>query len=269
MRYGCRVGARALHVHDGAGGLVADPPAEATQPPAEVDVLHVHEVALVPSPDRVERGAPEPHRRARHPVDVARPVRVGVELAVPTGEAVARARHVRSSACPTASSPSRCAPRRRVLRAVGVAERGPDRGEVGLGVEARQHRRRGARLHLEVGVARPRRPARVVARCRGSRPRAYPRLPARRHHAHVGERRARASATDPSVEPLSTTTTSGAPALVSASSDRTHASSRAARPRSSRPTAAQRGGVRRRRSRVSPRSGTSRGSTARRSRRAT
>ena len=49
--------------------FVRDLEAGAPQPPAEVEVLHVHEVALVPAADRVERAPPQPHRRARDPVD--------------------------------------------------------------------------------------------------------------------------------------------------------------------------------------------------------
>ena len=47
-----------------------------------VDVLDVHEVALVPPADLFERAAAEPYRRARDPVDVTRAVRIRIELPV-------------------------------------------------------------------------------------------------------------------------------------------------------------------------------------------
>src|SRR5262249_57023017 len=78
-------GRRALHVGDDRARLVADAPAPPAELPAEVDVLDVHEVPLVPSPHRRERGAPEPDGRTRDPVDVAPAARVGVELPVPAG----------------------------------------------------------------------------------------------------------------------------------------------------------------------------------------
>ena len=52
---------------------------------------------------------------------------------------------------------------------------------------------------------------------------AYPTLPSGVTTRTAGNARS-TSASDPSAEPLSTTTTSGVPALVSANSDRTHAS---------------------------------------------
>ena len=68
-------GGRALNVPYDARGFVRDLPAGAAQSPAEVDVLEVHEVALVPAADGVEGTAPQPDRRAREPVDQPRPLR--------------------------------------------------------------------------------------------------------------------------------------------------------------------------------------------------
>src|SRR5439155_8794988 len=79
---------RALHVRDDAAGLVADPPPPPAKLPAEVDVLDVHEVPLVPSTDGVEGVTPQPDGGTRDPVDVAWAARVRVELAVPARERV-------------------------------------------------------------------------------------------------------------------------------------------------------------------------------------
>ena len=192
-----------------APGLVGDPPAEPAEAPAQVDVLHVHEVALVPAPDRVDRGAAEEQHRARDPVDVAGPAPVDVELTVPTGEAVRGAHDAEQRVT------DRVDRRRRRARADGYCEpsgllqRRPDGGEVGLGVEARQHRGRGARRAPRGRGCTPRRPARVVAAMPRLAAAAYPRFVARRRpHARPGSSR-RSAATEPSREPLSTTTISG------------------------------------------------------------
>ena len=79
---------RALHVRDDGARLVPDTPAPTAELPAEVDVLDVHEVPLVPPADSVEGVTPQPDRGPRHPVDVARAAGVGVELPVPAGERV-------------------------------------------------------------------------------------------------------------------------------------------------------------------------------------
>ena len=71
-----------------AGRFVGDPPPRAPEPPAEVDVLDVHEVALVEPTDGLERGAPQEHARPRHPVDVAGHGVIPVEHAVAPGEPV-------------------------------------------------------------------------------------------------------------------------------------------------------------------------------------
>ena len=223
MRYGRAGGARPLDVDDLAPGFVGDPPAEAAEPPAQVDVLHVHEVALVPAADRVDRGAAQEQHRPRQPVDVAGPVPVDVELAVPAGEAVPRA-HPAEQRVPDGVEQGRVRAGRRVLRAVGVAQRGPDRGEVGLGRRAGRAWRPRCRGGPRGRGCRRRRPARGSPRCPRLAAAAYPRLPPGSTTRTSGSARRRAS-TEPSREPLSTTTISGVPALVSASNDSTHASS--------------------------------------------
>src|SRR4051794_7388267 len=87
VRMGC--GARALDVERVTPRLVRDAPTEPAEPPAQVDVLQVHEVPLVPAAHRIDRRPPEEQERARHPADVTRARPVDVELAVPAGEAVA------------------------------------------------------------------------------------------------------------------------------------------------------------------------------------
>src|SRR5690606_36538273 len=57
-----------------ARGLDADAPARALQPPAQVDLLHVHHEALVEQADLVEGGAAEEEGGAGGPEDVARVV---------------------------------------------------------------------------------------------------------------------------------------------------------------------------------------------------
>ena len=206
---GVRGRARALHVDGAPGGLVRDPPADPPQPPTEVHVLHVHEVALVPSPHRVEGAAPQVQERPRDPVDVASPIPHRVELAVATGEPVP-GEQAAEHGVPDGVGGGRVGAGGGVLRAVGVEQRRPHRGQVGLGVEAPQHRGRSAGGDVEVGVgdgddrrgrrrdppvgggcvadvlarvddrdprgARPagRRPSRRSTRCRRRRPRAPP-----------------------------------------------------------------------------------------------
>ena len=217
---GVALGAGALDVDRGAAGLVGDPPPEATQAPTEVDVLHVHEVPLVPAPDRVDRGAAQEDQRARHPVDVARRVPVGVELAVPTGEAVARPRSVRAAAWPTASSPldgaaradGYCVPS-------GLRSAGPTAARSGSAAKRASIAAAVPGSHLEVGVADGddrRASSRAMPRLAAA---AYPRLPSGVDHPHRGKRALDARRPTRRREPLSTTTTSGVPALVSASSD--------------------------------------------------
>ena len=63
------VGARAVDMGDFGRRLVGGPPPSVLEAPAQIDVLHVHEVPLVPSADGVERGAAKPDRCARDPVD--------------------------------------------------------------------------------------------------------------------------------------------------------------------------------------------------------
>ena len=205
------VGADPLHVHDGAGRLVGHPPAEAAEAPAEVEVLDVHEVALVPAADRLERRTPEPQGGARDPLDVAGAVRIDVELAVPAGEAV-RGKSQPEQHVTDRVDGRRVGAGRRVLRAVGVPDHRSHRREVGLGVDPGQHRRRRARHHREVGVASPRRPGAVVAAIAAVHTTRVPEVRRQgRPRGPSGSPR-RIAATDPSCEPLSTTTTSGAPA---------------------------------------------------------
>src|SRR5262249_1871724 len=122
-------GRRALHVGDARARLVADAPAPPAELPAEVDVLDVHEVPLVPSPHRRERGAPEPDGRTRDPVDVAPAARVGVELPVPAGEGV-RGPHEAEQPVPDRVADPRHRTRRRIDGAVGVADHRADGPEV-------------------------------------------------------------------------------------------------------------------------------------------
>ena len=60
---------RPLEVGHPAGRLVGDAPPGTAEPPAQVDVLHEHEVRLVESPDLVQGAAAHGEARARHPVD--------------------------------------------------------------------------------------------------------------------------------------------------------------------------------------------------------
>src|SRR5437016_7010497 len=57
--------ARALNVRDGAARFVRDVEARAPEPPTEIEILDVHEVALVPAADDIERATTQPYRRTR------------------------------------------------------------------------------------------------------------------------------------------------------------------------------------------------------------
>ena len=189
---------------------------DAPQPPAEVDVLDVHEVPLVPSADR--RRARAGAATSRRPTPSRR--RAGASGSASSWRyrrvnAVRRATTGRAARARPRSAIDGMRPRRRVLRAVGVAARAGRR-------RRGRARRRAAPSSAaavpgattSVGVAAPRRPARASPRCRGSRPRAYPTLPPGVDDARRRGTRARSASTEPSREPLSTTTSSTGPALV-------------------------------------------------------
>ena len=251
-------------------GSYADPPTEAAEAPAEVDVLHVHEVVLVPSADRLERGAPQPHRRARQPLHVAGLGGIDVELTVAAGEAVrGRTRPEQRVARPrravdgTERADGYCEPS-------GFRITGPTAARSGSAVEACEHRRRRARHAPRRRNCTPRRRARA---CRPTPRFAPPGVPEVRSGSTTrtaGNARGASAATEPSRDPLSTTTTSGSPALV-VGEDRTDARgeqwSRFVVHDHRRP--ARRGVSVPPHVAASRRSGTSRGSTARRTRRAT
>ncbi len=79
-----------LGVDDDGRGLVRDLPAGVAESPTQVGVLHIHEVAFVPTADLVERRSPQPDRGTRHPVDETGDSRVGVELSISDRERIPR-----------------------------------------------------------------------------------------------------------------------------------------------------------------------------------
>ncbi len=146
-------GARPLHVHRPrrAGSYATSQPARA-QPPAQVDVLHVHEVALVPTADVVERAAAQEDRRARHPVDDAR---AGRDRRRAGGSASVKGfvgHHRPSRPWPTASGTDGTRRRRRVVGAVVVAHARTARGQRRLRVEAGDECDRGPGRDGEIGI---------------------------------------------------------------------------------------------------------------------
>src|SRR4051812_49248662 len=68
-RFGSLGGAH--RVRDDCPWDVPDAEAGFAHPPAEIDVLHVEEQALVKSADRIERGSAYEESGARQPVDIA------------------------------------------------------------------------------------------------------------------------------------------------------------------------------------------------------
>ncbi len=127
-------GADPLDVRHLARGLVGNPPSAPPEAPAQVDVLDVHEVPVVPAADARQRIASEPDRCARHPIDVARLGWICIELPVAPRERVVGLQE------PDEPVTDRVANRRhptcgRVHRPGGLAHKGSDRGEVGLRVE--------------------------------------------------------------------------------------------------------------------------------------
>ena len=142
---GARACSRPCTCTTAPAGSYATSPARAAQPPAQVDVLHVHEVALVPAADRVER------------------VRAADQIAAPETQSTTRGRagsasswryravngfvghHRPSRPCPTATRHGRRSrARRRVVGAVEVAD-------------ARARTRRAAGSASKRGRASPRR----------------------------------------------------------------------------------------------------------------
>ena len=164
-----------------------------------------------------------------------------VELAVAAGEPVARQHATEHRVADGVDG-------RGVRRADGYCEpsglssAGPTAARSGSASSRPTHRGRGARRHHEVGVADGHAPARASPRCPGWRRRRTRGCRRARRRRRRGTRRA-ASPTDPSREPLSTTTTSGCPALV-VGEDRTHARRAATAPTRSSPPPLPSGGGR-------------------------
>ncbi len=132
--------------------LVAHAPAGAVQPPAEVDVLDVHEVSLVEAADRLEAGAPHKQAGARHPVGVAGPVLFVAEQPVPARPRVAAPEQA-DKAVPESVAEVRERPARRVDRAVRLQEHRARHGCVQVRVESLDEALDGLRLGDEVGIA--------------------------------------------------------------------------------------------------------------------
>ena len=103
--------------------------------------------------------------------------------------------------------------------------RGPTRAEVGLGVEAGEHRGRVPGSTTESGLQHRDDRRRGRGDAEVGRPGVAEVAPGAT--TVTPGRAVAALATEPSAEPLSTTTSSTGPALVSASTDRTHGSSSA------------------------------------------
>ena len=195
-------------------GSYADPPPDAPQAPAQVDVLQVHEVPLVPAADRVERARAGTRARARHPVDVAGLVPVGVELAVAAGEPVARHDATEHRVA------DRVDGRRRAARADGYCEpsgfssAGPTAARSGSAVERGRARGGGARRRPRGRGCTTATTGAGVAAMPEVGGGGVPEVAAGLDDGDVGERARAASPTEPSREPLSTTTTSGGPGAV-------------------------------------------------------
>ena len=136
--------AHAVHVHDRAFGFVGDAPSCAAEPPAEIDVFDVHEVAGIPSTHHVERGASPARSRRRRPSRHHGGTRVGVQLPVPAGERVARPDPPKAP-CPAATSGTGCdAPRGTGCRR--VRGRRGRRRQVGFAFQTLDERGAGAFL---------------------------------------------------------------------------------------------------------------------------
>ena len=170
-------------VVDLACGLDADAPPRPPQPPAEVDLFHVHHEPLVQQPDVVERGATEEEGRARRPENVAGVV-VLPRIALDGVEDPAARERVGVAVEEAAARPGVLEP-----AAVGVLQQlRLHGGDVGLRFHRFDERRQPARRHLDVVVEQ----ADVVARRVRDRlvvaPAEQPvlRVP---HHVHGGERR--------------------------------------------------------------------------------
>src|SRR5215207_2609483 len=143
---------RTLHVRDDRPRLVRDAPAVLPELPAEIDVLDVHEIPLVPSADGRQGLAPQPDCGPGDPVDVARAVRVGIQLPVATGERI-RAPEEPEEPVPDRVPHPRNRTRRRVDGGVGVADHRTDGAEVGLRPEPPQQCGGGSFGDLEIRVA--------------------------------------------------------------------------------------------------------------------
>ena len=123
------------------------------EPPAEVDVLDVHEVARRPSRRRVASASRRSQIAAPDTQSTSRARRIGIELPVAAGERVVG--HTR----PEEPVTDRVADRRHApCRRVHATRRrcgrpGPTAPTVGLRVEARQDSCGRARVHPQVGVA--------------------------------------------------------------------------------------------------------------------
>src|SRR5579875_153161 len=142
----------ALRVHDLGLRLVKGPPAGATEPPAEVHVLHVHEVGLVEAADRLEGEPPHEEARARDPVCLPLAVLLATEPPVPAGEGVASPHKSEEGVADRVAERGE-GPSRGVDVAAGVADEGSGDRERLVGLEPAKQRRHRAGTDDEVRVA--------------------------------------------------------------------------------------------------------------------
>ena len=208
---GMAVGRHPLEVGHLGGREVGHPPPGPAQPPAQVDVLGVHEVRLVEPAHLLEGRPPDQEARPRHPVDDlgAPSGAVQVGLLVGAGEPVVGGEDPEEGVAGRVDQRGEPAGRR-VALAVRSADEGPDQRAPGVGRQRPgqigQRARAGPRGRgCTPGPTgrwwRPP-PGWPPPRSRGCGPGPPPR---RRGSGRAARRR------EPSAEPLSTTTTSAGP----------------------------------------------------------